>query len=176
MKVSTSLARFNQVLDTWEQALGSYTDAEFLTKPDADAWSIGQVYMHLAGSTNYFHLKHVADCRASDDNANGSMTMPGRISFYVFGGFPPIKIKVPPSPEYTPPQPESVAAVREKLTALRPRMAEMAAKLLEKDNKSGKTKHPAFGYLNAYEWFEMIDMHWRHHLRQKRRLDKFLGK
>jgi hypothetical protein len=38
-----------------------------------------------------------------------------------------------------------------------------------------KTAHPAFGFLNAREWFHLIEMHFRHHLRQKKRLDRFLA-
>jgi hypothetical protein len=38
----------------------------------------------------------------------------------------------------------------------------------------GKTKHPALGYLAAKEWYKLIVIHFRHHLRQKKRIDLFL--
>jgi hypothetical protein len=38
-----------------------------------------------------------------------------------------------------------------------------------------KTKHPGFHYLNAIEWLQFIEMHFRHHLKQKKRIDKYLN-
>jgi hypothetical protein len=38
----------------------------------------------------------------------------------------------------------------------------------------GKTKHRALGYLGAKEWFQLIVMHFRHHMVQKKRIDLFL--
>jgi len=46
---------------------------------------------------------------------------------------------------------------------------------VEQSPLESKTPHPAFGYLNAREWYQIIPMHFHHHLRQKSRLDKFLG-
>ena len=39
---------------------------------------------------------------------------------------------------------------------------------------NGKAKHPGLNYLNASEWLQFADMHMRHHLRQKKRIDDFL--
>ena len=46
---------------------------------------------------------------------------------------------------------------------------------LKKDRK-GKTAHPGFSYLNASEWYRLIPMHFKHHLRQKENIDTFLNK
>lgn len=37
-----------------------------------------------------------------------------------------------------------------------------------------KVRHGWFGWLNALEWFELVGMHSRHHLRQKAELDQRL--
>jgi hypothetical protein len=39
----------------------------------------------------------------------------------------------------------------------------------------GKTKHPGFGYFSAHECLQFADMHFRHHLRQKKRIDDLLA-
>jgi hypothetical protein len=39
---------------------------------------------------------------------------------------------------------------------------------------TGKSRHPGLGYFNAGEWLRFIEMHMRHHLRQKERIDAFL--
>lgn len=62
MQPSKVLSKFNAVLDTWEQTLNDYSETDFLKKPADDAWSIGQVYNHLIGATNRFHLKQVEIC------------------------------------------------------------------------------------------------------------------
>jgi hypothetical protein len=43
-------------------------------------------------------------------------------------------------------------------------------------NPNCKTNHPLFGMLNAGEWYIMNGWHFAHHLRQKSRIDAFLGK
>jgi hypothetical protein len=173
MQSTKALAKFSEVLDTWERALINYSETDFLKKPSDDAWSIGQVYHHLIKATIGFHLPQVEICLKNVENTHESKMMPGRVSYFL-GSIPPIKVKVPPTPEYTPPQPESIAWVKVKLNELRPKMAKMAALLAESQGKTGKTKHPGFGYLDANEWFQLVEMHFRHHLRQKARLDKFL--
>lgn len=172
MNASTILSRFETVLSTWEQSLDNFSEADFARQPAADAWSIGQVYQHLIGSAQRYHLKQMEVCMASDDNARASKTMPGRIT-YLLGGMPPSRIKVPPSPQYTPPQPESIAQIREMIPVLREKMTAAAAQLSLPHGK-GKTAHPALGYLNALEWFSLVEMHFRHHLRQKKRIEQFL--
>lgn len=176
MTTSKSLSSFNRVLDTWEQALDQYSEEELLRQPDADSWSMGQVYVHLLKSTQHFHLKQAEACMNSEENAGAFKTFRGIMVYYVLGGMPSIKIKVPPSPQYTPPQPDSKAALKDGLAAIRPLVAETAQQLNQFKGRSGKTQHPAFGYLNAKDWFCLVEMHWRHHLQQKGRLDQFLEK
>jgi hypothetical protein len=38
----------------------------------------------------------------------------------------------------------------------------------------GRAGHPGFGRLSAPEWVQLADMHLRHHVRQKRRIDAAL--
>lgn len=46
--------------------------------------------------------------------------------------------------------------------------------LISKSSFKGKTKHPGLGYFNASEWLRFAEMHFRHHLKQKKRIDDFL--
>ncbi|MCP2034212.1 hypothetical protein L1279_001195 [Planomicrobium sp. HSC-17F08] len=41
-------------------------------------------------------------------------------------------------------------------------------------NPDYKVKHGGFGWLNAEEWLELVNMHSRHHLRQKEELERYL--
>ncbi|MBL7959735.1 DinB family protein [bacterium] len=173
MNVQKTLTRFESVANEWLLSLDSYSEEQFTKKPDADSWSIGQVYNHLIAGTNRFHMQHIASCLdGKGKNIRGGKKFPGKFVFLI-GSFPDTKIKVPPSDAYTPKQPAGIADMRSGLIQLIEKMRATAAKIGAASN-SMKTEHPAFGYLNAQEWFAMIEMHFRHHLRQKARLDKSL--
>jgi hypothetical protein len=38
----------------------------------------------------------------------------------------------------------------------------------------GKSEHPVFGFLNGFEWLQYSEMHMRHHLKQKQKIEGFL--
>lgn len=172
MRPSALLTRFEAVLSTWENALDSYSESGFVRQPAPGAWSIGQVYIHLIGSAKRYHLRQIEACLSGDDHARAHKSFAGYLT-YLLGGMLPVRIKVPPSPQYTPPQPESIEQVRNMIPALREQMAATAG-LISQPHGKGKIAHPAFGFLNALEWFSLIGMHFRHHLRQKKRIDAFL--
>jgi hypothetical protein len=106
------------------------------------------------------------------DSADGK-TEQGRAVF-ALGSFPPIRISVPPSETYTPKQPESKQQLLDGLQQVVRRMRELEP-TLEATPKRSKVPHPSLGALNAVEWFQLVEMHFRHHLRQKERLDAFLA-
>ena len=85
------------------------------------------------------------------------------------GGFPPLRIHVPPSPQYTPEQPDSKEQLVQGLNTVIQRMKEIEPSL-EKTSKENTMPHPSFGGLYAEEWFLLVEMHYRHHLRQLDRL------
>jgi hypothetical protein len=39
---------------------------------------------------------------------------------------------------------------------------------------TNKVKHGGFGWLNAKEWYDLVGMHFRHHVRQKDELERYL--
>lgn len=174
MTTNKSLSRFEAIHSVWETGLQGYTLEQLLTKPSPTEWSLGQVYIHLIQSTLEFHLVHTETCLTSTANKGKRKNMKGIITYHVLGGFPPIKIKVPASPEYTPPQPESKEQLVQGLARTQDAMKAFRSRV-EAGNMVGKTAHPAFDWLNAGEWYRMVEMHWRHHLRQKKNLDAYLG-
>lgn len=168
------LERFESTVAIWRDALDSYSDDGFASKPSDDAWSIGQVYYHLIVGTNVFHLQHIATCLdGKGTEMKGGKTLPGRIVFLI-GGFPPNRVRIAPSERYTPKQPSSREEMKSGLQNLEAAMRTMAGRL-ESASSTMKSRHPALGFLNAMEWYSLIEMHFRHHLRQKKRLDHFLS-
>ena len=129
-------------------------------------------FIHLINSTLSFHLQQVKTCLENKEHSEKKKNFKGIMTYTILGSFPPIKIKVPPSEFYSPLQPESKAQIIKGLSKVKTEM-ELTLPKLETE-KQGKTNHPGFSYLNGNEWYRLIEMHFRHHLRQKARIDKYL--
>ncbi|MEM8940000.1 MAG: DinB family protein [Bacteroidota bacterium] len=167
-----TLKKFREVFESWEVELKGYEFQTLLKKPNAESWSLGQVYIHLINSTLDFHLKQVQFCLENSENSEKSKNLKGFIVYKLLGSFPPIKIKVPASENYTPEQPESIEQIIEGFAKVRAKMELTLQKLTTE--KQGKTKHPGFQYLNGNEWYRLVEMHFRHHKRQKERIDQYI--
>lgn len=139
-------------------------------KLNEEDWSIGQMYVHLIQSA-FMHLHNVEQCLADNEstlNPTKEKTEQGKIVFKL-EQFPAVRIKVPASPNYTPQPPESMEHLVEGLHSVVERMRNTESVLLQVP-VSNKILHPAFGALNAQEWFMLIEMHYRHHFLQLDRL------
>lgn len=139
-------------------------------KLNEEDWSIGQMYVHLIQSA-FMHLHNVEQCLAGNEstlNPTKEKTEQGKIVFKL-EQFPAVRIKVPASPNYTPQPPESMEQLVEGLHSVVERMRNTESVLLQVP-VSNKILHPAFGALNAQEWFMLIEMHYRHHFLQLDRL------
>ncbi len=161
--------KFVQNLREWEAALEGYSMEQLLRQPQEGGWSMGQVYTHLVDGTLRYHLRQVEDCLESGEGKGRRKTFKGFMVFRIVKGFPPAKIKVPPSKTYTPVQPESKEAILAGMRELEDKMKVLLPRF--EQDKGGKTAHPALGYLNAKEWYKLILWHFKHHMRQKERLD-----
>ena len=168
----TILETFERHAELYVASLDAYSEEQFARKPDPASWSIGQMYGHLVVGTNAFHLQHIARCLEGKGSTGGSKKFPGRVIFLI-GGFPPARIKVPPSERYTPKQPENIAQMRSGLLQVIGAMRDIEGKVAG-SSPQFKSEHPALGFLSAREWYRLIEMHFRHHLRQKARLEGWL--
>lgn len=161
---------FNQTLDSWIKELDQYSFTQLLAKPSETSWSLGQMYMHLIDVTiDYFEEAQI--CASTNDNINKEATATGK-AMLRNSEFPDEIIEGPPSNADTP-QPFSKKQIRDGLFQLKNELIKVK-KLLAKNQLKGKTKHIGLGYFNANEWLQFAEMHFRHHLRQKKRLDGFL--
>lgn len=163
----------SEAIQAWKTALPAYSEDAFQQKPHDEAWSIGQVYAHLTDATRFFHMRMILGCLQSSEGGEVPAS-DGWSQMKAAGSFPPIRIKVPPSPQYTPRQPENVAVIAEKLNVLEADLLALGNTIAQTP-QSGKQAHPRLGALDAQEWFQLIEMHFRHHLRQKANLDQWLA-
>ncbi|CAG7655787.1 DinB family protein [Paenibacillus allorhizosphaerae] len=175
MNTKETLNRFENLVRQYIRGLEPLTIEQLTRKPSDDEWSLGQMYLHLIQGTLYLHLRNIEACReqAAETGGTERKTEAGRLVF-AQGSFPGIRIQVPATPEYTPAQPESKEQLVAGLNDVVRRMQEVEPALADMQ-ESGTKAHPRFGDLNAVEWFQLVEMHYRHHLLQKARLEQFVG-
>ena len=172
---SAVLREFEATAAIYREWLGKYGEDEFVREPEGGGWSIGQVYYHLVNGTRQYQLRQLALCLEGKATVvRGGKTFPGKVMF-MLGSFLPVRITVPPSEAYTPKQPAGIASMKAGLDGLCQTMRDTAP-LIAAAAPDMKASHRILGFLNAAEWYQLIEMHFRHHLRQKRRIDRSLGR
>lgn len=144
------------------QRLRNYTEEAIHFKPSAEAWSICQVTDHCLAVANEY-LDAAEACETGESREDSKT--PFGTELFERGGFPPIRITLPPDMN----EPSNNSLSREELEVelvnLNRRMDEVE-KGLAAIPETNRVKHGGFGWLNAAEWFALVDMHFRHHERQ----------
>lgn len=171
-----ALQRFEETALHYIHVLDQFSLDQLKQKPSENEWSIGQMVQHLISSALYMQLRNMEQCLMPSEELQVSPVGKTEIGAALFaqGSFPPIRIQVPPSPQYTPDQPESKEVLIQGLHTVIQRMKE-AEPTLEKAPKQNTVTHPSFGGLCAEEWFLLVEMHYRHHLLQLDHLKQGLG-
>ncbi|MCW3109652.1 MAG: DinB family protein [Segetibacter sp.] len=161
---------FNHTIDLWIKGLEQYDFIQLCAKPSPNGWSLGQVYMHLIDETNYY-IQQIKICVSNNDNINKEAA-PAAKAMFLNNEFPDVVIEGAASNAQTP-QPRNKQQLMNGLMNLKDEMQEVEI-LISTSPFKGKTKHPGLHYFNAEEWLQFAEMHLRHHLRQKKRIDDFL--
>jgi hypothetical protein len=160
-----------RLLETYKRDLDHYTPEQLRFIPATGVWSIGQMYDHLI-LVAHEYLDNMEACAASLEEGSLDKTPFGERLFRA-GGFPPIKIRLPDEMN----SPPDNSGRKEELIA---RMEEVLQRVerweskVEAVNPNLKVEHGGFGWLNAKEWYALVEMHFRHHLRQKAELESHL--
>jgi hypothetical protein len=160
------------VFDAYDSLFEVYNTEQFLTHPGKNQWSLAQVYNHLIHGAQESVDTQINKALQGSANSKKSKTFLGKVFFFL-GSFPPIRAKLPASLKGTKNYPTKDMIDRKDLAKLRVDLMDQAQMLIQ-NPVTAKTKHPLFGYLTAAEWIEFIDMHFRHHLRQIKRIKKYL--
>ncbi|HWY10955.1 MAG TPA: DinB family protein [Bacteroidia bacterium] len=171
MEIDEIKKSFDQTVDTWKSATEEYTEQLFELRPNEGGWSIGQVCEHLIGSTQRVFVV-IDKCLAGKTNENEQKTVAGENAIktnVLTNG----KVQNPAHKENPPLQPDNRLTVREIFEDIRNNFMNVAEKV-KASKATGKEKHPVLGFMNAHEWLHTIDMHWRHHIKQKENIDAFL--
>lgn len=169
MNVQAELETFEAICDRWIAALDEYDEAKWRRSPAPGVWSMSQVHSHILDVAG-LALGQLRKCQERTET-KARKTLAGHL-VYLLGGLPPIRVKAPAAINNAPPEPESKVAVRDALLSVKSQMHELAPHV---HAARGAAKHPILGKLTAAEWFRFMEMHMRHHLRQKKRIDQMLA-
>lgn len=159
----------NNTIIRWVNEFENYTFEQLCAKPSATAWSLGQLYRHLIEDT-YFYLEQ-ATIAASTEEHHLEEASPAAKDMFLKNGFPDEQIEGAPSNAFIP-QPESKQQLMNDLMDLKD-AARNVGLLISASSINGKSKHPGLGYFSAQEWLRFAEMHFRHHSRQKKRIEHF---
>lgn len=173
MNTVESLKHFEELTNIYLDELNGFRMEELTWQPSENDWSLGQMYLHLIQTALFMQLRNIEDCMRQSAEGVTSVEEKTEAGKAVFeqGGFPPVRIHVPPSPQYTPSQPRDKEQIVEGLNAVLHRMKEIEP-ALDQSPLLNTARHPRLGGLNAKEWYMLIEMHYRHHLQQMDRLKK----
>jgi DinB superfamily len=158
------------VVNQYISSLDEYSDELFFFKKDEETWSLGQMYEHLVVSSQFFFLANCVRCLEKRKGQLGGEKNEFGEKLFMKGSFPPIKVKIPEVLR----GPEPVAKSRQEYRPILEKILIDSANLIEavnNDDGSYKAIQPAMGWLDAKEWFQLHEMHFRHHLRQKAELE-----
>ncbi|MDR9855744.1 DinB family protein [Paenibacillus sp. VCA1] len=171
-----ALQDFEATVDRYLIELERIDMESLLAKTNEEEWSIGQMFVHLIQTAQFMQLQNADHCLAGSGAAvttTEDKTEIGR-TVYESGSFPPVRVRVPASPQYTPHQPESKEQLIEGLRGVVERMKRTEPAVSQAPEQM-KLPHPRFGPLNAKEWFLLVEMHYRHHFLQLDRLKNELS-
>ena len=164
------LKDFNDTIDSWIEALEQYSFTQLCTKSAPTSWSMGQLYAHLINDTNYY-IEQIKICVTTNDNVNKEATAFAKTLFFN-NAFPDEMIEGAPTNSSIP-QPGNKEQLMSSLLHVKIEMNHLAT-LISTSAFKGKTKHTGLNYFSANEWMQFAAIHFRHHLRQKKRIDDFL--
>ena len=153
-------------LDIWIKIIENTKDSNLSLQPEKNAWSLGQIAVHLIDSTYYF-MEQIRICTSSHEHSTEEIKAPAK-TMLDNNDFPDAKLVGPPSNAKTP-QPSSKQALIHSLENLKTEI-QVSKQLIDNSSFNGKTKHSSLGYFNSKEWLQFTEMHLRHHLRQYERL------
>ncbi|WP_175499686.1 DinB family protein [Algoriphagus aquimarinus] len=165
------IKKFNDTIDNWLNELDSVSINRLSEKPYGTGWSIGQLYRHIIEESNWYNSQ-IEISLTDDTNSTIPTTEDARI-LLERGSFENKSFQGDPLIHENIEQPSSIAEIKFDLEFLKT----YTNKLWDRMNNTssyGKSEHPGIGYLNCFEWLQYSEMHMRHHLEQRKRIELYL--
>lgn len=167
------MAAFKKRSEKWYLDLQNYNQQKLYQKPSSDQWCLAELFDHIIRVAYTYQIPNFKKCINRDIKKGNAKN---GIAYLIFNlhiipyrtirmeSFPPTIAK-----KFTPEILER-DSLEEKFRIF---ITEINANgtLLKQADASIKHSHPFFGMINASEWFSLVEIHMRHHERQKKRLE-----
>lgn len=161
-------------IDYWIGEYNRYDFDKIIQQPSENEWSMGQVGIHLWMSAKGFFFKNAEKCLNKEGTEKGRSKKLGAHLIFTFKMLPPVKYEMPRQVAVVPKQPETKEQLIGKLEDIKKMATEYIHRIPQSDPDL-KIKHPFLGWLNTAEWITLCNIHFRHHMRQKARIEKHFG-
>ncbi|WP_343691558.1 DinB family protein [Chitinophaga sp.] len=170
-KPNAALHQFNDTITAWITFLNDYTLAQLHKTPAPGSWSLGQVYTHIIDDTRY-QVGQMKTALATKENTAATMH-PNAQRMFANNSFPDMRIQGPATDQLIP-QPTSKNDIEQALIQIKNDVNE-AWEAVDPSVATGKSLHPGLLYFSGQEWLQFMEMHLRHHFKQKQRIDEKLS-
>ncbi len=164
----------HEAIDYWIDEYRRYDFEKIVTPPSDNSWSLGQVGIHLWMAAKGFFFKNAEKCLSKEGTETGKSKKLAAHFIFTLRTLPPVQYEMPKQVAVVPKQPESKEQLIAKLEEIK-QMASAYIKRIPDSDPALKTKHPFLGWLNTAEWIQLCNIHFRHHMRQKKRIEKHFG-
>ena len=165
------LRQFDVTIQQWIDQLNDYTLEQLHRLPRPGSWSLGQVYVHIIDDTSWF-VEQMEAALLTGADSDKDMHPDGRRMFDN-NSFPDVQIEGPATNTFIP-QPATREELELRLSDIKTAVDRLFSGVDVAVSPAGKTRHPGLGFFSAVEWLQFAEMHMRHHLRQKQRIDAVL--
>ncbi len=176
MNIDLYFEKYKKTAEYLMNEADKYTENEFLTSLGEGQWSLGQMYHHIALVTDKC-LTNIDGCGQGLGKQKAFALGPA--IFSTMGSFPPIKMHIKKIPDSVShlyhPEPKDI---HQAITDLQQSIEKMKQyiPIVSAIEKNQRIEHWAGGWFTAAQWYQSAEMHIRHHLRQKKRIDAYLKK
>ncbi len=164
----------HEAIDYWIEEFKGYDFDNIVMKPSENEWSMGQVGIHLWMSAKGFFFKNAKKCLSKEGTEKGKSKKFGAHLIFTFKMMPPVRYEMPKQVSVVPKQPETKEQLIGKLEEIKKMASDYIHRIPQSDPEL-KIKHPFLGWLNTSEWITLCNIHCRHHVRQKKRIEQHFG-
>jgi hypothetical protein len=172
MKAETVYNQFLKTAKYLLKELDFYGENQFRQRISEGHMTIGELYDYLLNSTTTYFIPQIKACLdPQTGNNEGKKKLKGK--FVLWYGRIPAIMKYNDLSNYKPVQPENPESMKDNLYKFIKVMHRTAMEIDNSDSKN-KIAHPVFGMLTAVEWFSLVEMNFKHLLKNKEEIDRVL--
>lgn len=176
MKSKKAVKKFTKTSQEWLDELEKLDAKSITLKPSENQWCMAELYDHVMRVAHTYQIPNLHKCINAGVTKGYAKNYKGLVIFDL-NYLPSTKMRLESFPPkiatgFTPIIKPKHDLVREFKTFIEE--VKNLEPVLETSDSSKKNKHPFFGWINATDWFRLIDIHIRHHLKQRERIKTYI--